>query len=184
MHQHQAITSTSSHIRQLIHINQLLFTELLVLERSHITLPKSQLLCTTYILFYKKLNVIACQLPIDNTAYFDILKWLIWTFSTLSFWKLLRFLWVINLPQLYALYLAGFCSLVSSSKGSTMVQDDACKKNAMENLSLSEFTTTLCSTLSYSSLVQTCIIFLLWVELVYNKSPQIHTNSNIGTVLI
>ena len=32
-----------------MHINQLLFTELLVFEMSHIMLPKSQLLCTTYI---------------------------------------------------------------------------------------------------------------------------------------
>ena len=68
-----------------MHINQLLFTELLVLEMSRIMLPKSQLLCTTYIVLYKKLKVIACQLPKDNTAYFDILKWLIWTFSTLEF---------------------------------------------------------------------------------------------------
>ena len=167
-----------------MHINQLLFTELLVFEMSHIMLPKSQLLCTAYIVLYKKLKVIACQLPKDNTAYFDILKWLIWTFSTLEFLEITPLSVSYKFAPTICPIFSGFCSLVSSSKGSTMVQDDACKKNAMENLSLSEFTTTLCSTLSYSSLVQTCIIFLLWVKLVNNKRPEIDTNSNIGIVLI
>ena len=94
-----------------MHINQLLFTELLVFEMSHIMLPKSQLLCTAYIVLYKKLKVIACQLPKDNTAYFDILKWLIWTFSTLEFLEITPVSVSYKLPQLYALYLAGFAHL-------------------------------------------------------------------------
>ena len=51
-----------------MHINQLLFTELLVFEMSHIMLPKSQLLCTAYIVLYKKLKVIACDriTPIEH----------------------------------------------------------------------------------------------------------------------
>lgn len=43
---------------------------------------------------------------------------------------------------------------MSSSKGSTMVEWDGLKKNAMEYLSFLSFTITLCSTLSYLSLLQ------------------------------
>ena len=105
----------------LMHINQLLFTELLVFEMSHIMLPKSELFCTAYIVLYKKLKVIACQLPKDNTAYFDILKWLIWTFSTLEFLEITPLSVSYKFAPTICPIFSGFCSLVSSSKGSTMV---------------------------------------------------------------
>lgn len=69
--------------------------------------------------------------------------------------KLLRFRVAKNFPQLYGLYLAGFWSFISSSNGFTIVQCDGLKKKGIENLSLSKFTITLCSTLSYLSLLQT-----------------------------
>ena len=101
----------------------------------------------------------------------ETLKWWIWMFSTVCFLKSLLFLVAMNFPQLYSLNLGGFSSLVNSSNGFTFTWCTGKKKNGIENLSFSLFATTMCSTLSYLSLLQTCIVLDKYWEKVTPISP-------------
>ena len=93
-----------------MHINQLLFSIYRIArpwEESHYASKVSTLVYN----IYSTLQEAECYcLSVAKRQY-----GLIWypkmtnlDVFNMSFWKLLCFLWVINLPQLYALYLAGF----------------------------------------------------------------------------
>ena len=92
-------------------------------------------------------------------------------FSTACFLKSLLFLVAMNFPQLYSLNLGGFSSLVNSSNGFTFTWCAGNKKNGIENLSFSLLATTLCSTLSYLSLLHTCMVSDKYYEKTIPISP-------------
>ena len=56
---------------------------------------------------------------------------------------------IFKLNPVLCFILSRICSFVSSSKGLNMVESASRKNNGIENYSLSKFTITLCSTLSY-----------------------------------